>query len=89
MRLIDADKLLEELKKDEPFNWTDSAEEIQEVNDYKRIIHLIESQSTIDPVVHGHWNPNGKWVNCSVCGVINCKQKYCGECGAKMDEEFL
>lgn len=47
------------------------------------VLNLLQD---VAPVKHAHWIPNGKWVNCSACGVINCKQKYCGECGAKMDE---
>ena len=50
------------------------------------VFDALEMLKQAEPVRHAHWIPNGKWVNCSACGVINCMQKYCGQCGAKMDE---
>ena len=40
---------------------------------------------------HGHWidvNGDGSLWRCSVCGELQCcESNYCGDCGAKMDEE--
>ena len=47
-RYIDGDALLEQAKANEPFNWTDSEQEIQEQLDYRCFISLIESQPTAD-----------------------------------------
>ena len=85
MRLIDADELL----KDKVSNAYVSRFEI-------------ENAPTIDaePVVHAHWirkrstpfSGDNDW-ECSNCG-NGCRldigyrpKKYCGDCGAKMDEE--
>ena len=56
-RLIDADALLEEIG-EEPMNWTNSPEEIQEYCDWKQTVAIINSAPTIEaePVRHGHWN---------------------------------
>lgn len=45
---------------------------------------------TIDPGKHGKWIRGGEgddiWL-CSECeSIFNCRMKYCGNCGAKMDE---
>lgn len=52
-RLIDADALLKDIG-EEPMNWTNSPEEIQEYIDWKRTVAIINSAPTIDaePV---HW----------------------------------
>ena len=50
MRYIDADKLLEFLEENPPYNWTDSEAERQEQLDYQAFKHLIESQPTVDVV---------------------------------------
>lgn len=49
-RYIDVDALLEQLKSNEPFNWTDSEREIQEQLDYRSFIALIEKQPVTDVV---------------------------------------
>lgn len=93
-RLIDANELLFDLG-DEPFNWTDTPEEIQACNDYDSFVRLIESATTIDaePVRHGSWvrpfiNKYGHPCHCcSECGFEASQQdkNYCPDCGAKMD----
>lgn len=85
-KLIDADKLKEH------YAWWD--------NDDKKIFDtIIDLQPTVDaePVRHGHWteerNPMMYQLNpyvwvCDQCGTaFYYKTPYCGECGAKMDEE--
>lgn len=47
MRLIDADALLADVG-EEPFNWTDTPEEIREVSDYKYYVGLIKNAPTIE-----------------------------------------
>lgn len=96
MRLIDADALLEEMKR--PLKYEQSENDTDEVV-YERIV---KSVPTIDaePVVQAHWKikivKTGYWYECSNCGShwsINgktheCEQTpYCSHCGAKMDEE--
>ena len=56
MKLIDADALLEDIG-EEPMNWTNSPEEIQEYIDWKQTVAIINSASTIEaePIRHGHW----------------------------------
>lgn len=53
---------------------------------------LIEND--VIPVVHGHWSRETKTIvgskkwKCSACGKIRkSKEKYCPDCGAKMDKE--
>ena len=45
----------------------------------------------VAPVVHAHWirTNNGKW-RCSHCrGRHDYPMRYCGECGARMNERML
>lgn len=49
MRLIDADALLEDIG-EEPMNWTNSPEEIQEYSDWKQTVAIINSAPTIEAV---------------------------------------
>ena len=101
MRLIDADALLANLE-DEPYVWTDTAEEIQERNDWQEFLHFVLGAPTIDavPMVHGKWidsAEHGGYCVCSACHdcyvdgewVIGGKWSYCPNCGAKMDKEDL
>ena len=57
----------------------------------------LEAEDAV-PVVHGHWEQSGfcevrdKWTTykCSVCGTSNGRKfndKYCRNCGSKMDED--
>lgn len=99
MRLIDADALLEDMG-EEPMNWTNSPEEIQEYIDWKQTVAIINSAQTIEaePVRHGHWIEkdwdDGDYV-CSACGHSwvtiegtpqDNEMNYCPYCGAHMDE---
>lgn len=88
MRLIDGDKLLEVIAKQERWN----------VPDF--IYESIKNAQTIDakPVLHGKWINDKGLYKCSVCnnftitGWANCisieqmnkTMKYCNNCGAKM-----
>lgn len=58
-------------------------------------IKMIDDQPTVDAVVHGHWIKIGSQdsirnMKCSICGeeVFGDAdtEKYCFNCGAKMDE---
>lgn len=95
MRLIDADALLKALRVTED-EWGTPDESWMPESDYGRVI---KSMPTIDPVKHGHWVRDGidKW-RCSVCGIgnnyayawsvnggENLQDKYCPNCGARMD----
>lgn len=85
-KLIDADKLKQH------YAWWD--------NEDKKIFDtIIDLQPTVEaePVRHGHWTEKRNpmmyqllpyvWV-CDQCGTaFYYKTPYCGECGAKMDEE--
>lgn len=101
MRLIDADALLEDIG-EEPMNWTNSPEEIQEHSDWKQTVAIINSALTIEaePVRHGHWvikkrhehYPSGKEYEEDFCSACNMRGSieydYCPHCGAKMNEAF-
>lgn len=65
------------------------------VNDIKGMLRSIPA-ADVAPVVHGHWvDPFGQDPYCSVCGFSYEHEQgesaqttdYCGNCGAKMDEE--
>lgn len=84
MRLIDADAL----KKHYAW-WEDDRQKLFD--------SIVDRQPTIDavPVRHGKWiDRNGAIVasfweryECSECGVMSGNNKYCPNCGARMDEE--
>ena len=82
-RLIDADTLIDIVKKDEPHNA--KAERLA--------LRAIDRAPTIDAqiVQHGRWVPEGHGLySCSECQIIDSrepKHRYCPECGAKMEEE--
>ena len=58
-------------------------------------IELLDDQRAADvaPVVHGHWDENGRCTACGGHAPFWCmastyyKSPFCHECGAKMDEE--
>lgn len=92
MRLIDADALLEKLRRDPLFEF---------VEQYG-ISGVIDNAPTIDavPVRHGKWiyGNDFHWymASCSACGYQRRTDikatgwnqwKYCPNCGAKMDAE--
>lgn len=92
MRLIDADALIAEMRREPKFEKTDFD---------KRMIYIeksvIDKQPTIEavPVKHGRWIDDLGFYVCSVCdksGAWNSwevpwKSDYCPNCGAKMDLE--
>lgn len=90
-RMIDADALVERLKKSHEYHARTSREEVLLARD----IRIIKEQPTIDaePVRHGTWKllPNGDGI-CDQCNVIlkNVWDEdgwlhFCSCCGAKMD----
>lgn len=98
MRLIDADVMIEYLRKllcdncSEKKDWCD-------VCDYAYLIDEMKKVPTVDPYKHGHWewNDYGGFGNyhCTACrhipyGKFPRKYRpdymYCPHCGAKMDE---
>lgn len=101
MRLIDADEFIEYCRKGlkdmsaVPY-YKDSIKAMIEAT--KGFIDDIEEQPTIDaaPVVHAHWIyrgytfPDGQYRKCSACKglikVVANDGKFCGHCGAKMEE---
>lgn len=101
MRLIDADKLIEETQEhiDEWNGWEDTR------GGMKIIQEVIREMPTVDaePIRHGHWiplyphdAPITNLYKCSVCGLgyedddTDCEVyypwNYCPHCGAKMNE---
>lgn len=90
MRLIDADKLIEEILGEE----NQRADQMQS----ERYAEMVKRQKTVDaePVVDAHWqkhdNGNKPWT-CSACGsgcLLNyesdwCLSERCPHCGAKMN----
>lgn len=61
MRLIDADKLKEEIGEC-PENWLDSPEEMQAVDDWNGFMNVIDAQPTVEAtsIRIGHWVDQGK-----------------------------
>lgn len=78
---------------EEPFNWTDSDEELQAVEDYRNFRNMVEQLPSVNPQKIGHWIID-KWNNkehysCSSCQhVVDYEPcyHYCPNCGAKMVE---
>ena len=96
-RLIDANKLLEELRE----SCRQYAENGGEFSLWQRDIRIVHEQPTIEaePVRHGKWididEQTYTWkVRCSCCcnerSMMSTQGKhpnYCEECGARLDEE--
>lgn len=89
MRLIDADRLLSDRVKSTYYHLPNGDTAIPIID--------IEHTPTIEERKNGKWietEPSGVWTSvyhCSECGgsVMSCKvdlPKYCGHCGAKMEE---
>lgn len=82
MRLINADKLKEDMSK----------RQIKQRDLNASFFVVINEQPTVEaePIRHGHWEDidgDGSIWRCSVCGEVQCcNSNYCGDCGAKMDE---
>ena len=77
MRLIDADALIERLKKDNPqtskLKWT-------------QILAHIAPTIDAEPVKHGKWIEGELYIKCSECGypVGHLSDNFCPNCGADM-----
>ena len=74
----------------EPPVWTD--EHIEELLNDFYVIPKDTPAADVAPVIHGHWIicSDGYYPYCSVCKREPKGRemtKFCGECGAKMDEE--
>lgn len=93
-RLIDADALMPMMK----YATTDSEIGVFPIKiGFNAIAKVIENAPTVDatPVRHGKWiDRNGAIVapfweryECSECGVMSGNNKYCPNCGARMDEK--
>ncbi|MFR5876342.1 MAG: hypothetical protein ACLUFN_07620 [Eubacterium sp.] len=83
MRLINADKLSDDILHDSDYD-----------NDtINHFIDLVDKQHEVDAesVVHGHWERNAAFSVfpfCSICNSIcSGESDYCPHCGARMDEE--
>lgn len=88
MRLINADKLSEELK--DLDLWCKDLRK-PGIEQARCIVH---EQPTIyaAPVVHARWLEDSGPMKCSNCGLSSdiyyeCDANYCPQCGAKMDLE--
>lgn len=95
-RLIDADALLEDIG-EEPMNWTNSPEEIQEYCDWKQTVAIINSAPTIDAVEvvrckdcrYGHATQmlgETCW-HCGLTGYFEMEDGYCNK-GDKRNAEI-
>ena len=89
MRLIDADVMIDILRKSHESHATNSREESL----LDRDIRLIKEQAKYHPVIieerpHGEWtniNGDGSLWKCSNCGELSCcKGNFCPDCGASM-----
>ena len=101
-RLIDANNLIEEIREERCYNCRNFKDMKCDYCGTADYIYMIEDMPTADvaPVVHGRWigkpicgNDNCR---CSECGSWHhihanlrgeIMQKYCPNCGAKMDEK--
>lgn len=94
-RYIDADKLLDELQEELEF---ESSMYTEEQNKYINVGLRIAIKDTrampaadVTGVKHGKWEDIRDayghlegWIH--ICGrTVNCKEKFCPHCGAKMD----
>ena len=87
MRLIDADKLIEDYGDCivtyvlNPNHGTFPTYKETALFDY------IETMPFFEPVKHGRWDITGRCSNCGkYCGVRKPDYSYCPNCGARMDE---
>ena len=74
--------------------------DIKDLPDFKTVNLVDLTEDSINKIAeavvsklnkHGHWidvNGDGSLWRCSACGEAQCcYDNYCGNCGAKMDEE--
>lgn len=96
MRLIDADAMLETLKRKYPQWYTRKPKDSW--MHYVCLVYYwaVREAPTIDavPIKHGHWDRQKNKQVCSLCGAEWYYFEndvdmfgYCPRCGAKMDEE--
>ena len=89
MRLIDADATMDKLEALAKRYAEQGKDGIAQ--DYNWVCTILIATPTADvaPVVHAHWirTNSGKW-RCSRCrGRHDRPKRYCGECGARMNEK--
>ena len=90
-RLIDADALAKFI---DYGHLNNPNEKLYSENDIREMIDMMPTVDAV-PVKHGKWiDRNGAIVasfweryECSECGVMSGNNKYCPNCGARMDEE--
>ena len=91
MRLIDADALAKFI---DYGHLNNPNEKLYSENDIREMIDMMPTVDAV-PVRHGQWiDRNGAIVapfweryECSECGVMSGNNKYCPNCGARMDAE--
>lgn len=98
VRLIDVDKLIDDIKKSGINKLSKGGDEVELTNFVKGLgeaIKIADTACVIDPVKHGNWildetikNPRYQIKTCSLCG---CRANgnsfnYCPNCGAKMSD---
>lgn len=91
-RYIDADKIFYRERMTVFYN----SKPIKEDVAFKQDIENVQTED-VAPVVHAHWTyeiddlfPVDSMMICSNCGEyerLGANDNYCGNCGAKMDEE--
>lgn len=100
MRLIDADRLVEEIN-NHALEKLSKGGSVLELVSYAEGLgaarKLVYNAETVDAVKHGHWTRYDRWRNgyayiCSECEEISSSNKdehldYCCHCGTKMDGE--
>lgn len=88
-RMIDADAEIARL--DAEINDPRNADSLTELNAAKIVLlkASIYRAVNIPPEASARWIPNSPFTgNCSSCGADgNLKQRYCGDCGARMNKE--
>lgn len=86
MRLIDADKLFEEVGRIKPRN----KEHYESIGEF--MIMITNSETIASVPKHGEWlearEEDPCWYRCSECGrLYDLDENYCPNCGARMEVE--